>query len=708
MRPYLEEYFGNPSSMNLFGTRSRAAIEKARKQVAGLLGCKPHEVIFTSGGTESNNLAIKGIAQARKNRGRHIITSSVEHPAVSEVCRHLEKEGFSISWLPVDESGIISPDDLEKALRNDTILVTIMHANNETGSIQPVGEISGVCRKHGVIFHTDAAQSAGKIDIRHTGADLVSLAGHKFYAPKGVGALYIREGVKLEKILHGADHEQDLRPGTENVLEIVGLGKAAEIALRDLPENEKRFRELRDRLEEMILAAIPTARVNGHRELRLPNTLNISFLDLDANMLLSELQDEIAASAGAACHAGDESASSVLKAMGVPPEYLPGAVRFSAGRFLSMEDIETAAEKVIRTVQQAGGSVVSQDKGHGIRLTQYTQGLGCACKLRPQVLEELMSKMLRSSDPDILVGLEKSDDAAVYRINDTQAIVLTVDFFTPIVDDPHDFGASAAANALSDVYAMGARPLFALNIVGFPLSRLPAELLEKILEGAGAKAAEAGIAVIGGHSIEDVEPKFGMTVAGIVDPARIITNSGAKEGDILVLTKPLGTGILSTAMKRGLLGKEEEKALLDLMKRLNKDAAEIMIKYPVNSCTDISGFGLLGHLKEMVRASGVTAQVDSGAVKSLPGVEEMIAAGLVPGGTLNNLRYVQDIVEWGSGIPEIRRIILCDAQTSGGLLISVPGEEGKKMTEEMISRNIEAEVIGKVIVGKAGIRVIRS
>ena len=354
IRPYLEEHFGNPSSSHWYGIKTKEAIEKARYNVAALINCQPHEIVFTSGGTESNNYAIKGAAFAQQNKGNHIITSRIEHPAVIEVCKFLEKRGFQITYLPVDEYGMINIDDLEKAIKPETILITIMHANNEVGTVQPIEEIAVIARKRGILIHTDAAQSVGKIptDVKSLGVDLLTIAGHKLYAPKGVGALYFRNGVKLEKLIHGANQESGWRAGTENIIEIVGLGKACEIAKQDLKENMVHMKEMIDLLYDGLKDEWKELRVNGHPEKRLPNTLNISFRGIEANMFLSEIKEQVAASAGAACHAKGVVVSEVIKAMNVPPEWAKGTVRFSTGRMTTSQDIESAIRIILHALRK--------------------------------------------------------------------------------------------------------------------------------------------------------------------------------------------------------------------------------------------------------------------------------------------------------------------------------------------------------------------
>jgi cysteine desulfurase len=322
--------------------------------VAALLSCTPSEIISTSGGTESNNYAIRGIALARRSRGKHIITSQIEHPAVTAVCEGLQQEGFEITYLPVDEYGLVSVSDVRKAVRPETILITLMHANNEVGTIQPVEDVARLANSLGIVFHTDAAQSAGKIptDVTVLGVDLLSIAGHKLYAPKGVGALYIREGFTLERLMDGAGQESGRRPGTENVLEVVGLGKACQIALRDLTANSDHMQRMRDRLESSLRERVSRLRVNGYLDKRLPNTLSVSVHGVDANALLAAIEGKVAASAGAACHSGQIRVSYVLQAMHVPEDWARGTLRFSTGRMTSETDIDTAVAVVADAVER--------------------------------------------------------------------------------------------------------------------------------------------------------------------------------------------------------------------------------------------------------------------------------------------------------------------------------------------------------------------
>ncbi|MBW2469311.1 MAG: cysteine desulfurase [Deltaproteobacteria bacterium] len=354
MRPFIEEEFGNPSSSHYYGSKPKQAVARAREQVAALLNCRPQEIIFTSGGTESNNFAIIGCAEALRHRGQHIITSQIEHPAVTEVCRFLEIAGFVVTYLPVDEFGRVNTADVEAAIQAETILISIMHANNEVGTIEPIEKIAALAKKHDIVVHTDAAQSVGKIpvDVNHLRVDLLSIAGHKVYAPKGVGALYIRQGIAPAKLMHGAGQEMGVRPGTENVLEIVGLGKACEIARRDLEKNMTHMQAMRDRLFEGIKKECPQIKLNAHPDMRLPNTLSISFFEMEANRILDEIGQEVAASAGAACHSDTVQVSDVLKAMDVPIEWAKGTLRLTTGRATTADDIDKAVQVIGAAVKR--------------------------------------------------------------------------------------------------------------------------------------------------------------------------------------------------------------------------------------------------------------------------------------------------------------------------------------------------------------------
>lgn len=701
MKPYLESFYGNPSSAHWYGLQTRMAVAKARRQMAELLECKPEEIIFTSGGSESNNLAIKGVAFARKDKGRHIITSAIEHPAVTEVCRHLQAHGFEITYLPVNDEGRVQPEDLERAIRRDTILISIMHTNNETGVIQPLEELSAIARDHHIPFHTDAAQSVGKIPVKvnRLQVELLSIAGHKFYAPKGIGALYLRTGTTIEKLIHGASHEFNLRAGTENVALIAGIGAAAEWIQGHLDETANHLSTLRDRLENSLMEALSgQVRVNGHREKRLPNTLNISFYGIQAATLLDELKDTLAASAGAACHSDSVTLSHVLEAMHVPKEWGAGAIRFSTGVMTTLDEIHKAAESIIKAYQrltdkEATTVIVSDER---IQLTHYTHGLGCACKMRPQDLEKILHKLPPNLDKKILVGADTFDDAFVYAIDQNTAIVQTVDFFTPIVDDPFDFGAIAAVNALSDIYAMGAKPLWALNLAAFPVKRLPLTVLEEILQGAQSIATKAGVIIGGGHTIEDNEPKFGMAVSGIIHPNRILRNHTVQEGDRLFISKAIGTGIATTALKRGMISQSDFEPIRQSMLTLNDTILTLIEYFPISACTDVTGFGLLGHLWEMTGKGKFGAVISASSIPVFDGIRELVMMDIVPGGSIHNLEYVQPHIEWSKHLTRIDQIILCDAQTSGGLLFTVAEKFEMSLQSFCAERNLPVKQIGQI------------
>ncbi len=363
IQPYLSDHFGNPSSSHQYGQQTKSAVERSRQQVASLIGAEPDEIVFTSGGSEANNHALKGLIHARSQtffqrlfgkREQHIITSVIEHPAIDLPCRFLARHGCRVTRVPVDSQGLVNPDDVKKALAQGATLVTIMHSNNEVGTLQPIKEIAKLCRSHGAICHTDAAQSLGKVEINvnDLGVDLLSIAGHKLYAPKGVGALFIRRGVKLENLMHGAGHEAGRRAGTENVPWMVALGTACEIAKGSLPGATEKLRGLRDRLWSKLQSGLGKAiSLNGHVQRRLPNTLNVNFIGCTGAELLDALPS-IAASTGSACHEGQVHLSGVLKAMGVSPEVGRGAIRLSVGRFTTEEQIDAATEQLI----QAGRS----------------------------------------------------------------------------------------------------------------------------------------------------------------------------------------------------------------------------------------------------------------------------------------------------------------------------------------------------------------
>jgi len=342
MRPFLESHQGNPSASHWAGKPAKEAVERARAQVAGLLGCTPEEIVFTSGGTESNNFAIKGAFFALREKGDHIITAVTEHPAVLNPCRFLKTLGAEVTVLPVDSRGLVDPDDVRKAITKRTILVSLMHANNETGTIHPIEEVSKITRERGVWFHTDAAQSCGKIPARveDLGVDLLSVAGHKLYAPKGVGALYIREGVRPEPLVHGAGHESGRRAGTENVLLCVGLGAACELA-----GSHAMTAELRDRFwNELQKTFGDRVVLNGHPHRRLPNTLSVSFVGKNGSQILAELEEKgVAASLGAACHKDSVELSPVIAAMGISKQVGMGTLRFSLGRSTTREEIQTVS-----------------------------------------------------------------------------------------------------------------------------------------------------------------------------------------------------------------------------------------------------------------------------------------------------------------------------------------------------------------------------
>ncbi|MBI2832724.1 MAG: cysteine desulfurase NifS [Chloroflexi bacterium] len=353
MLPYFTEVFGNPSSIYSCGQEARGAVEEARGKVAALIGAGHDELVFTSGGTEADNFAFKGVAHARESKGNHIITTPIEHHAVLETCKFLEKRGFQVTYLPVDQYGMVDPDDVRKAITSKTILISVMHANNEVGTIEPLAEISKIAREAGVYFHTDAVQTTGHIpaNVNELGVDLLSISAHKLYGPKGVGALYIRKGTRLVSFMHGGEQESRRRAGTENVPSIAGFGRAAELAGQDMSEEAQRLTLLRDRLINGLSERIESIHLNGHPTKRLPNNVSVTFDFVEGESICLNLDLEgICSSTGSACSSSSLEPSHVLLAMGVPREQAHGSLRFTLGKWTTDEDIDSVLEVVPRVI----------------------------------------------------------------------------------------------------------------------------------------------------------------------------------------------------------------------------------------------------------------------------------------------------------------------------------------------------------------------
>lgn len=347
MMPFFSEIFGNPSSVHFYGRKSKAALEEARERVANAIGAKKEEIIFTSGGTESDNLAIKGVAYAKQNKGNHIITSTVEHHAVLETCHFLEKNGFNITYLPVDATGLVNPEDVRNAITDQTILISVMHGNNEIGTIEPIAEIGAIAKEKGITFHVDAVQTVGNIPVNvdELNCDLLAISAHKLYGPKGIGALYVRKGTRLVSLLHGGEQERRRRAGTENLTAIVGLGKAIELAVAEMPAKAEHITRLRDKLIRGIMGAVPYTRLNGHPEKRLPGNVNIAYQYIEGESVLLNLDMVgVAASSGSACSSASLEPSHVLTAIGLPHEIAHGAIRFSLGRETTEAQIDRLLE----------------------------------------------------------------------------------------------------------------------------------------------------------------------------------------------------------------------------------------------------------------------------------------------------------------------------------------------------------------------------
>ena len=353
--PYLTEYYGNASSLHLFGKETNKAMNESRETIAKYLGCEPNEIIFTASGSESDNLAIRGIARAYKNRGKHIITSPIEHPAIKNTLKDLQDEGYEVTTLHVNKDGVIDIEELKKAIKDETILITVMHANNETGAFQPIEEIGKIAKENRIIFHVDAVQTMGKVDIKpkEMGIDLLSFSGHKFYGPKGVAALFWRNGVRFGKVLTGGGQEGKRRPGTSNVPGMVGMAKALEISYRDMEAEFKREEELRDYFETEVLKRIPEVVINAKNTKRLPGTSSITFKYLEGESILLSLSYKgIAVSSGSACSSDDLQASHVLLAMGIAPEFAHGTIRFGLGKYNTKEEIDYTLDSLVEVIER--------------------------------------------------------------------------------------------------------------------------------------------------------------------------------------------------------------------------------------------------------------------------------------------------------------------------------------------------------------------
>ena len=753
MQPYLSTYFGNPSSSHIFGIKTKTAVQKSREQIAHMVGCSSSELIFTSGGSESNNYSIKGVVyhhiHTHPKDPFEIMTSQIEHPSVLEVFKYIEDVYGSlvkVTYLPVNEEGIVDIEEFKQKMSPKCILISVMHANNETGSVQPIKEISTYAKSinPNVIIHSDASQSVGKIkvDVNELGVDLLTICSHKFYGPKGIGTLFIRQGTEnqMEKIIHGANHEHNLRAGTENVLEIVGIGEAAELVSKELDERMIHFKKTRNIIYKILKENTPNLILHGpsidideditkQNEKRLSNTLYVSFPNLEANLILDLLSNKIACSAGAACHSDEVKMSYVLTAMNVAPSVAMGTLRISTGIMLTEKQAEEAANYIAKTVNDLYKSKEDTKEENHIqdyqcRLTKNTHGMGCGCKISPKVLNKLLSslpKMKSLSNPNIIVSNDTNDDACVYKLpntKDKQNLISTLDFLTPICDSPYDYGAIACANAISDIYAMGGEPINALTIVAFPIQRLSIDILKQILIGAADKADEAGVPILGGHSIEDNEPKFGLSVNGLCDPDFVWKNATIETDDVIVITKSIGVGTIMTGVKRDFVNEKNDKCVKDAiesMKSLNKYHAEALRELEkkngkiVNACTDITGFGLIGHLLECLGNSGLSIEVDYSKVNFIERAKEMIDMNIVPGGAENNFNFSKEKCEYDSKLSMSEKLLINDPQTSGGLLFFINKEKIELVKTTFDDKQLKYYIIGKTYKDtKSQIKVIKS
>ena len=771
MEPYLTIYFGNPSSSHKYGIQTKKGIVKARNQIAKMLNCSSSEVIITSGATESNNYANKGIINFYFHNTSSpekipVITSSIEHPSIMEVYPYLKsiyKDKLEVITLPCEPNGIISIETFEKNMQKNTLLVSILLANNETGCVQPIKKITEIAKKinPNCIVHTDASQALGKIpvDVKDLGVDLLTVAGHKIYGPKGIGALYIKNGVekKLEKLMHGASHENNLRAGTENVLEIVGLGEACGLISRDLNKRMRQFMITRNIIYKIIKEKIPKNNYVLHgpeidtsieinkltdeqlyelvnKEQRLTNTLYISFPGIEGNLILDKLSDKIACSAGAACHSEGVHMSHVLQAMKVSPQVAMGTLRISTGISTKEEEAEESAKNICEVVLQLMPKSNIEEENNllkyakedqetidNCRLTKNTHGMGCGCKISPKLLQEVLSSLPAqkciSKDKNILVDNTSFDDGSVYNLtpfysistnnskeNKELALVSTLDFFTPICDNPYDFGSISCANALSDIYAMGAKPINALSIVAFPITLLPKIVLREILRGAQDKADEAECPILGGHSLDDNEPKFGLSVNGLVEKNKIWKNNSVKKDNYILLTKKIGTGVIMTSLKKDIVDKNEKcvKDAINTMKSLNKYHCELVNdnNIKIDACTDITGFGLLGHLSECLLGEEnkkLYAEINYEKICFISDkVYELTEMGMTPGGAKSNMAYVDGKVDYDKNMTENEKLLINDPQTSGGLLMFMDEKEKNKMVKLCKEKDLECFEIGKI------------
>ena len=770
MEPYLNIYFGNPSSSHKYGIQTKKGIVKARNQIAKMLNCSPNEIIITSGASESNNYANKGIINyyfhnTPSPEKISVISSTIEHPSVIEIYPYLKsiyKDKIEVINVPCDSKGIINIENFKNSMKKDTLLVSIMLANNETGCVQPIKEITEIAKKinPNCIVHTDASQALGKIpvDVQNLGVDLLTVAGHKIYGPKGIGALYIKNGIekKLEKIIHGASHENNLRAGTENVLEIVGLGEACGLISRDLNKRMRQFMITRNIIYKIISDKIPKNnyilqgpeidlsidinKLNDEelcelvtKEKRLTNTLYISFPGIDANLILDKLSDKIACSAGAACHSEGVNMSHVLQAMKVSPQVAMGTLRISTGILTTEKEAEEGAKYIAEIVLQLMPKnnileennllkYIKEDEEaiNNCRLTKNTHGMGCGCKISPKLLQEVLSSLpiqkCISNNKNILVDNTSFDDGSVYNLtpfylsssssdkNKEIALVSTLDFFTPICDNPYDFGSISCSNALSDIYAMGAKPINALSIVAFPITLLPKIILREILRGAQDKADEAECPILGGHSIDDNEPKFGLSVNGLVNKNKIWKNNSIKKNNYILLTKKIGTGVIMTALKKDIVDKNEKCVIdsINTMKYLNKYHYDLIVEnnIKIDACTDVTGFGLLGHLSECLLGEenkNLYAEIYYNKVCFINDkVYELTEMGMTPGGAKSNLVYVEKKVNYDKKMTENEKLLINDPQTSGGLLLFMDEEEKNKLMKLCEEKKMDCFEIGKI------------